>query len=685
VQRAGFPYAFDVVEASADADESYARSARLAARVARTPAALLARMEGGSLVCVASTGDLDDAAIGVVLANVLAQKTFVSPTLTFAGAPLLVAGETVGAVAAVDGPARRFTDDDTEALVDLASTYSVKLDLRRALTALGSVSLRFRASVEGMKEAFLLFERTTGDAPTDMVIVETNQVALDLLGPAGTRGPVARVLRDHAMRGPDDAIVELPSTKGKTRSWHLRSLVLDKGTLVLASDVTDERAMQRERLLQAEVLRNMSEGVLIVRATDKVIVYANPKAERIFGYEPGELAGLSVTDIHAGDAEESLRTAARIEALIRMNGEATYDVRNRRKDGREITCRATASTMYSDEHGLVFLAVQGDVTEQRRVEAERDAFFAISPELVAILDASGRFKKLNPAWERTLGWTLEELSDSHWESWVHPDDLAAMTGRPGSGACAVENRYRAKDGSYRVLAWRWGFGVHDYVFATARDVTEQRAAEASVRQSLREKEVLLNEVHHRVKNNLQVVSSLLKLQAEQLDDPRVREALRESQERVRSIALLHELLYRTRDFGRICLTDYADDLARALIRAAAGKSAPRLVVVASDVELSIEQALPCGLILNELLTNALKHAFPTPTPNALVEVSAVRDGRVVCLSVTDNGVGPAEGFDRRATLGLHLVRRLARQLQGTLESRMENGLRWSLTFPNEAT
>jgi two-component sensor histidine kinase len=211
----------------------------------------------------------------------------------------------------------------------------------------------------------------------------------------------------------------------------------------------------------------------------------------------------------------------------------------------------------------------------------------------------------------------------------------------------------------------------------------QRArVEAQVRESLREKEVLLKEIHHRVKNNLQVVSSLLNLQAGQTDDGLATALLRDSQNRIKAMALIHENLYRSSDLALVNFANYATGLLEFLVPTYDTENKVTFQVQAEEMWLNLDTAIPCGLIINELISNALKHAFPNGT-DGLIEVEMGRDGEWLHLSVKDDGVGFPKGVDFRSTssLGLQLVNSLASQLDGTVELLNGTGTTFTITFP----
>ncbi|HET6336854.1 MAG TPA: PAS domain S-box protein [Polyangiales bacterium] len=214
------------------------------------------------------------------------------------------------------------------------------------------------------------------------------------------------------------------------------------------------------------------------------------------------------------------------------------------------------------------------------------------------------------------------------------------------------------------------------------DTTAFKAAERELRASLLEKDVLLKEVHHRVKNNLQVISSLLSLQAMQLLDPGIRQRLLESQNRVQAIALVHEKLYRSEKLSHIAFGEYAEALVAELAQThSAAANGIKLSLDMGDVHIGVDAAIPLGLMLNELVSNALKHAF-VGSPSGLVEVRlTAADGRLT-LSVADDGIGLPPGLDPRnaSTLGLDLVFTFAEQLEAEVEIETGAGTRFSISF-----
>jgi two-component sensor histidine kinase len=220
------------------------------------------------------------------------------------------------------------------------------------------------------------------------------------------------------------------------------------------------------------------------------------------------------------------------------------------------------------------------------------------------------------------------------------------------------------------------------IVGVAEDVTENRMAQEGLSNSLREKNLLLKELHHRVKNNLQVISSLLGLQMKKMGDAQIEQALKDSRDRIRSMALVHEALHQTKDFARIDGLRYVRDMVANLRNSYEQiSSGIRTEVLGESVQLMIEEAVPFGLLLNELVTNVYKHAFPGGRAGEL-RIELNREGNLVSLRVADNGVGlpPKLDLESPSTLGLQLVNMLVVQLEGELEVEREEGIAFSISF-----
>lgn len=325
--------------------------------------------------------------------------------------------------------------------------------------------------------------------------------------------------------------------------------------------------------------------------------------------------------------------------------------------------------------------------EQYRIvtDALNDAVFT--------LDSHGRFTFGNAAGARLTGYPLEELLGRPFSALVTPEDLPILLDRfyrALSGEAIsphVELELIRKDGSRIPIELSMANLILDGRIAgrvgVARDITERRRAEAQFKTSLQEKEVLLREIHHRVKNNLQIISSLLSLQSRNIKDPYIIQMFRESQNRVRSMALIHENLYQSADMSHIDFAEYARNLATQLFRSyGVNPKFIKLHIHAHDIFLDVNTAIPCGLILNELVSNSLKHAFPDGKKGEIyIDVRHDHEQKIRML-IGDNGIGLPTGVESMGTntLGLKLVTALINQLSATLTVDHREGTQFCVTF-----
>ncbi len=225
-------------------------------------------------------------------------------------------------------------------------------------------------------------------------------------------------------------------------------------------------------------------------------------------------------------------------------------------------------------------------------------------------------------------------------------------------------------------------GTPQYISVTAIDITAKQEAEEQIRHSLKEKEILLKEIHHRVKNNLQIISSLLNLQSASLDDPQLQTLLYDSQNRVKSMALIHDRLYREKDFSRIDFTEYVRDIVENLFQSYISSDRVTHSIDFQKTWFDFDIAIPLGLIINEIVSNSLKHAFPDNREGHINLVFTKESENIYTLIVADNGIGLPEKLEVATleSLGMKLIHTLVDQLEGELSMESGNGSKFTITF-----
>ena len=317
------------------------------------------------------------------------------------------------------------------------------------------------------------------------------------------------------------------------------------------------------------------------------------------------------------------------------------------------------------------------------VPVARDAIIDSMSDSIIVLDAKNRIVDVNTAAQNLMGrdsTIIGKAIDGIWPHWSSQKIFDSWT----EGSTEIGLAYKSEQHTYdlrisTLTGWRGDLVSRVIVL---RDITERKKAEDRVKASLREKEILLREVHHRVKNNLQVISSLLRLQSEHIKNEKEKELFKDSQNRIRSMSLIHEKLYQSKTLADIDVKEYVTDLVYGLFQSYNAPGTITLTVKVKDVFLSIDEAITCGLIINELVSNSLKHAFPGSRKGEIKTILRPANGDIE-LIVSDDGIGIPDDIDIRNTssLGLHLVTILAEeQLNGKITSSKDNGTSISITF-----
>jgi PAS domain S-box-containing protein len=437
-------------------------------------------------------------------------------------------------------------------------------------------------------------------------------------------------------------------------------------------------------------------GMAIVDGRGRIAVVNGP-ALRMFGYEREDLLGRSIDML----VPERLRTA---HVTFRQDYQRVPDARPMgagrdlhalRKDGTEFPVEIGLQPIGSGEQRLVLSTIV-DITERRRLQDRFRLVVENAPNAIVMVNRDGEIVLVNGQAERDFGHSRADLVGRSVDTLVperfrahHPTSRAAFFGRPDARPMGAGRDLYALRGDGTEFPVEIGLVPIDteegpMVLSAIVDITERKQREGRTEAALREKDLLLGEVHHRVKNNLQIIDSLLSLQARRVEDVEVRASLRDSQNRIRSLSLIHQMLYQTRDFAVVDFQDFLNQLLPRLVDSMAlDRSRISLVVDVQEVQLPINLAIPCGLIVNELVTNALKHGFPSAQRGMVRVEMAHASPTSILMAVCNDGVPIPEAFDLEAggTLGMELVTLLSQQLQGSVEFQRQPITRFCVRFP----
>lgn len=579
---------------------------------------------------------------------------------------------------------------------------------------------RYRLVVEFAPDAILIHDGTH--------FVFANAEAAKLFGADGPERLAGRAIMDFVPEVSRESVAErirhniidkTPSSLREQRYLRLDGtaievevaavpFVLDgePGALVFMRDIGPRKAAERSLRASEAKYRLLAENAHDLICTFDVALrptYVSPSVRKLLGYSVEEALSLSV------DAALTSESVTSVGQELRAIGAAGPQDRNFlykaevqmvRKDGATVWVEAVARGVF-DASGQFrgYIGVLRDISERRKAADELrlsrqfiSLILEAIPDPIFVKDSSHRFVMVNEALCAILGHPAAAIIGKRDEDFVPPeeaavfverDDLVLETGLPD----LYEERLTDSLGQGHVLVTRKGLFIDHlgdrFIVGVIRDVTEDKAREQELRNSLLEKEVLLKEVHHRVKNNLQIISSLLFLQKDIISDPDIQDIFEESRNRIASMALIHEELYRSGDLARVDLKDYLERLAPKVVQSLRGQKSIGFALQLAECRVSVDKAIPFGLIVNELLTNAVKHGFVGRDAGSIRVTMALEDTMIQAV-VEDDGVGLPEGFhpDAVRSLGMQLVVQLTRQLRGALTfGSGRQGAIFRLSFP----
>lgn len=448
-----------------------------------------------------------------------------------------------------------------------------------------------------------------------------------------------------------------------------------------------EKSEERYRM----IFENTGTAMVII-GEGMAINLVNDEFEKMTGFLKGEIENKkNLMNFVVKDHLDKIENHHSFNEFKDKNTLNSYEVQLKTKNGDIKDLFATFGFIHETKQALISFI---DVTDRKKAEEElkrHAALLDISYEAIFSWSFEEGILSWNQGAERLYGYSRGEaagkishelLKTKHPQGW---DDFMEKLDK--YDMWTGELIHTTKNGEELIMESRQQLIQDSHgkniVIETNRDITERKKSEDKIKASLKEKEVLLREIHHRVKNNLQIISTLLQLQADEITDHNTLENYRESENRIQSIALIHEKMYQSRDISNIDFTSYIKSLINDLMYSYDADSRNiKSVIDTGNFLFSIETVQPLGLIVNEIISNSLKYAFKDKNEGTILVKLQKMHSNNFKLTVSDNGMGFPENIDFRNTssLGLQLVNELVKQLEGNIELNIDNGTEFVIVF-----
>ena len=505
----------------------------------------------------------------------------------------------------------------------------------------------------------------------------------------------------------DDGSVQLLlhdiSTRKQLAREQLRAQIAEETNLQLQREIIERTKAEKELGQAQQYARSIIDSsldMIVATNIDFNINEFNSAAEATFGYTREEVMGQPLSMLFS-DEQETTKVVGRITE----DGSLANEIINRKKDGTFFISFLSAS-LIKNESGETMgaMGVSRDITSLKKAEEElrlsEERHRAIYDQAyigISRIAKMGRFLLVNERLCDMLGYDADELYKKTFyelgvqeeveESLVDWDQL--LSGKIKN--FSREQTYVRKDGellsaNVTVSLVRDSNDSPNYFVAVFEDITERKEHERQLEESIKEKEVLLKEVHHRVKNNMQVISSILNLQSSYIDDETALSILRESQDRIKSMSFVHESLYQSNTLSEVNFSEYIRNIAGNLFHSyGRPEGGISMQYELEEVFLNLDTSIPCGLIINEVVSNCLKYAFAGKEKGVIrIEFSKLSDGKLK-LIIGDDGIGLPSNFDieNAETLGLQLVTTLVTQVSGELDIKTNKGTQFSIVFKEQ--
>lgn len=479
--------------------------------------------------------------------------------------------------------------------------------------------------------------------------------------------------------------------------WKGYYITLDnqKYFLCVGLDITQQKETEKKLLDEKrfnEALIESLPGVFYMLDGDQKFIRWNKNFEKEFGYTADEIKGMATADFISQTDYPSVQR--KFEAVFEK-GQSEIEIPVVAKDGEKIPYYLTGKKFVRDDEEFL-VGVGHDISEQKKAREQlkksEELFrnlFLNAPAAIVMVNPDNKIQSINKAFQEMFGYSEQELLGKDIDGVLVPDeeysDAPKMPRKNAMDNFHKEARRLTKEGE---LVDVFVAAIPVYIdneplagFGMYIDITDQKKYEEEIYSSLKEKHVLLQEIHHRVKNNLAVISGLIQLQLYETENPTIKDILKECESRIQTMALIHEKLYRSQNLSQIYCDTYIVDLVNTIRNTIGSEKDITVQTEIEDVSLNINQAVPFALLVNEVLTNSFKHAFRDRDQGSIKIILNEQDDQLQ-VRLSDNGVGlpGSVSLEESDTLGLTLIQKFLQQLDADWNMGSDNGTFLELSF-----
>lgn len=459
----------------------------------------------------------------------------------------------------------------------------------------------------------------------------------------------------------------------------------------------------RELSLYQNAMNSSNIGIVVsdIRKSDNPITFTNNAFSELTGYSEEEVINRNCRFLQGKDRDQSI--IPKIRETISKGLSGRFILKNYRKDGSLFWNELSLAPIKSFDNEIThYVGVQNNITElietQNKLKTEKELLGMItsnSLDMISRHSLDGTYIFITPSCKNFVGLEADQVIGRNAYDFIHEDDIPKVRESfqkmfASKEASKISYRLKLVNGS---IIWvetlsRYTFNSKSNflveIQSTTRDITERKEILDKLEQSVQEKSVLLQEVHHRVKNNLAVISGLLQIQQFSVEDEETFKILDNSISRIKTMALIHEKLYESNSLSHIEFKGYIENLVQTIVSTLDIENKISIEIECDPFLLNVNQAVPCGLILNETISNSLEHAFVGRNSGS-IKVLLKEEGNKVKVTIKDNGIGLPKDFSQNniKSMGLTIVNTLITQLESSLNFESKNGTTFSFSFLRE--